>query len=321
MAPSLLSILAFFSGFLLVAGVNWALSDIVDDRRRRAREKLAAELIERQADRARLMMANQQVYEQAAAGVVDPDAGMSAANRIRQMLLQAGLQMRLQQLLLLSLILTVGTGSVVGYFSPWPWVFLPVSLVAGLIPVVVIRLVRNFRRNKLKKQLPEAFEMMARVLRAGQTISQAMRGVAEQFPSPIAEEFSLCWEQQNLGLSPEASFRELGRRTGLLEIKIFVVALSIHRQTGGNLSALLMKLSNVIRERMKLEDKVGALTAEGKMQAYVLLGMPFIVSAMVYFLHPTYFEPILAYPQIFVFMLVMLVVGWAWMQKIIHFDF
>lgn len=321
MAPSLLSILAFFSGFLLVAGVNWALSDIVDDRRRRAREKLAAELIERQADRARLMMANQQVYEQAAAGVVDPDAGMSAANQIRQMLLQAGLQMRLQQLLLLSLILTVGTGSVVGYFSPWPWVFLPVSLVAGLIPVVVIRLVRNFRRNKLKKQLPEAFEMMARVLRAGQTISQAMRGVAEQFPSPIAEEFSLCWEQQNLGLSPEASFRELGRRTGLLEIKIFVVALSIHRQTGGNLSALLMKLSNVIRERMKLEDKVGALTAEGKMQAYVLLGMPFIVSAMVYFLHPTYFEPILAYPQIFVFMLVMLVVGWAWMQKIIHFDF
>jgi tight adherence protein B len=321
MVPSLLSILAFLSGFLLVAGLNWALTDIVDDRRRRAREKLAAELIERQADRARAMMTNQQVYEQAAAGTLDPDAGMSAANRIRQMLLQAGLQMRLQQLLLLSLMLTVATGSVVGYLSPWPWVFIPVSLLAGLIPVVVIRLVRSFRRNKLKKQLPEAFEMMARVLRAGQTISQAMRGVAEQFPSPIAEEFSLCWEQQNLGLSPEASFRELGRRTGLLEIKIFVVALSIHRQTGGNLSALLMKLSNVIRERMKLEDKVGALTAEGKMQAYVLLGMPFIVSAMVYFLHPTYFEPILAYPQIFVFMLVMLGTGWAWMQKIIHFDF
>jgi tight adherence protein B len=170
-------------------------------------------------------------------------------------------------------------------------VFIPVALVSGIVPVVVIRLVRNHRRNKLKKQLPEAFEMMARVLRAGQTISQAMRGVAEQFPSPIAEEFSLCWEQQNLGLSPEASFRELGRRTGLLEIKIFVVALSIHRQTGGNLSALLMKLSHVIRERMKLEDKVGALTAEGQMQAYVLLGLPFLVSALVYFIHPTYFEP------------------------------
>jgi tight adherence protein B len=267
------------------------------------------------------MMVNQQVYEQAAAGTLDPDSGMSAANRIRQMLLQAGLQMRLQQLVLLSLILMVATGSVVGYLSPWRWVFIPVGLVAGLLPVVVVRAVRSHRRNKLKQQLPEAFEMMARVLRAGQTISQAMRGVAEQFPSPIAEEFSLCWEQQNLGLSPEASFRELGRRTGLLEIKIFVVALSIHRQTGGNLSALLMKLSHVIRERMKLEDKVGALTAEGQMQAYVLLGLPFLVSALVYFIHPTYFEPILAYPQIFVFMLAMLGVGWMWMQKIIHFDF
>jgi len=321
MELNLLSVLAFLSGVLLVAGINWALSDIVDDRRRRAREKLAAELIERQADRARAMMVNQQVYEQAAAGTLDPDSGMSAANRIRQMLLQAGLQMRLQQLVLLSLILMVATGSVVGYLSPWPWVFIPVGLVAGLLPVVVVRAVRSHRRNKLKQQLPEAFEMMARVLRAGQTISQAMRGVAEQFPSPIAEEFSLCWEQQNLGLSPEASFRELGRRTGLLEIKIFVVALSIHRQTGGNLSALLMKLSHVIRERMKLEDKVGALTAEGQMQAYVLLGLPFLVSALVYFIHPTYFEPILAYPQIFVFMLAMLGVGWMWMQKIIHFDF
>jgi tight adherence protein B len=321
MQLNLLSILAFLSGFLLVAGINWALSDIVDDRRRRAREKLAAELIERQADRARAMMVNQQVYEQAAAGTVDPDVGMSTANRIRQMLLQAGLQMRLQQLVLLSLILMVASGSVVGYLSPWRWVSIPAAMVAGLLPVVVIRAVRSHRRSKLKKQLPEAFEMMARVLRAGQTISQAMRGVAEQFPSPIAEEFSLCWEQQNLGLSPEASFRELGRRTGLLEIKIFVVALSIHRQTGGNLSALLMKLSNVIRERMKLEDKVGALTAEGRMQAYVLLGLPFLVSGLVYFIHPTYFEPILAYPQIFVFMLLMLGVGWMWMQKIIHFDF
>ena len=115
---------------------------------------------------------------------------------------------------------------------------------------------------------------MARVIRAGQTMSQALLAVADEFPPPIAGEFSYCYEQQNLGLSPETAFRDLARRTGLLEIKIFVLALLVQQQTGGNLAELLDKLSAIIRERYRIRGQIKTLTAEGRMQAMVLLALP-----------------------------------------------
>ena len=115
---------------------------------------------------------------------------------------------------------------------------------------------------------------MGRVIRAGQTMSQALQAVADEFPPPIAGEFAYCYEQQNLGLPPEAALRDLARRTGLLEIKIFVLALLVQQQTGGNLAELLDKLSDVIRERYQIRGKIKALTAEGRMQAIVLLALP-----------------------------------------------
>ena len=83
---------------------------------------------------------------------------------------------------------------------------------------------------------------MGRVIRAGQTMSQALQAVADEFPPPIAGEFAYCYEQQNLGLSPETALRDLARRTGLMELKIFVLALLVQQQTGGNLAELLDKL-------------------------------------------------------------------------------
>ena len=105
---------------------------------------------------------------------------------------------------------------------------------------------------------------MGRVVRAGQTISQALQAVADEFPPPIAAEFAYCYEQQNLGLSPESALRDLARRTGLLEIKIFVLALLVQQQTGGNLAELLDKLSGIIRERFRIRGQIKTLTAEGR---------------------------------------------------------
>ncbi len=74
---------------------------------------------------------------------------------------------------------------------------------------------------------------MSRILRAGQTMSQAMMAVAGEFKAPVATEFGFCYEQQNLGLSPEIAFRALGKRTGVIEVQIFVLALLVHRRAGG----------------------------------------------------------------------------------------
>ncbi len=105
-------------------------------------------------------------------------------------------------------------------------------------------------------------------------MAQALQAVADEFAPPIAGEFAYCYEQQNLGLSPETAMRELARRTGLLEVKIFVTAVLVQQQTGGNLAEMLDKLSSIIRERYQLRGKIKTLTAEGRIQGIILLGLP-----------------------------------------------
>src|SRR5207245_4306445 len=102
-----------------------------------------------------------------------------------------------------------------------------VGVVGALCPLLYVRIRQKSRMNKLLAQLPDAFDLMARVIRAGQTMSQAMLAVADEFDPPIAGEFSYCYEQQNLGLPPELALRDLARRTALLEIMIFVLPLLV----------------------------------------------------------------------------------------------
>jgi tight adherence protein B len=311
--------IAFLAGFLVVAGLNLLVADLVEDRKRKLRARLEEESRLRQAERARTSMMNREAFELAAAGFEAPQ--VSLWERFRDFVSQSGIDTPPERIVAACL----GVAAVVGVPVMLLSRSLPLALLAGLlagaIPLLVVAFNRAQRRKKLKSQLPDAYDMMGRVIRAGQTISQAMRGVADEFSSPISEEFAYCWEQQNLGLSPEASLRELAKRTGVLEIQIFVVALMIHRQTGGNLAQLLAKLSNVIREREKMATKIQALTAEGQMQAFVLAGLPFAVGGFISITNPGYMAPLLEYPIIFAMAGTLLVVGFLWMQKIIRFDY
>src|SRR5206468_1461697 len=133
------------------------------------------------------------------------------------------------------------------------------------------------RRDKFLGQLPGAFELMARVLRAGHSVPQALQAVGESFEPPIAGEFAKCLKQQNLGLRPEVSFQEMAQRLGILEMRIFVMAMLIQRQTGGNLSDVLERLGMLIRSRQRLRNQVRTLTAEGRLQGLTLLCLPFVI--------------------------------------------
>ena len=129
-----------------------------------------------------------------------------------------------------------------------------------------------------------------------------MQSVSTEFPRPISEEFAYCWEQQNLGLSPEAAMRELARRTGLLELKIFVVAMMVHRSTGGNFSELLDKLAKVIRDRYRIRGQIQALTAEGRFQGIILLALAPTLMMILFFVNKAYILSLFQYPRCW----------WAW---------
>jgi tight adherence protein B len=203
-----------------------------------------------------------------------------------------------------------------------PWLLGTVfGLAAAPLPMFYLAFLRNQRREKILEQLPEAFELMSRTLRSGQTIAQAFQAVSDETTPPVSREFGFCYEQQNLGLSPEAAMRDLSRRTGLLELRIFVMAVMIHRQTGGNLTELLDKLSRVIRERLKIRGAIKALTAEGALQAYILLALPPAMLGIIWLMNRPYAELLFEYYGLLIAASVSMTFGFLWMRRIINFDF
>ncbi len=193
--------------------------------------------------------------------------------------------------------------------------------VAGLaLPLLVLHFVRQRRRQKLTQQLPEAFDVMSRVLRVGQTTQSAFQVIANDFPSPIAEEFAQSFEQQHLGVAFEVALRDLGRRTGIMEMHIFVVALIVNQRVGGNLAELLNKLANLIRMRVKMQGRVKSLTGEGRMQAAVLLALPIVAFGALLLLNREYAQILLDHPKLLSATAVAQVIGAFWIRNIIRID-
>jgi len=320
---------AFVAGFLFIFGMNLLISDLAAQRRQHLQEQLQLEHRLRAQQRARGALAKKDdagktgyLSQIVAEGKVEPAAGESFWSRYRRMVDQSGLNVNATQLIVLSLVLGLLPALVVAAFFPHSWLIaIVLAFLGGSLPTAFVSMKCRQRKEKLLSQLPDAFELMSRVLRSGQTISQALQVVADEASDPIADELGYCYEQQNLGLSSEAALRDLARRTDLLEMRIFVVAVSVNRETGGNLSRLLDKLSRVIRERYRIRGQIKALTAEGKMQAVILLGLPWILTGVLVVTSRDYISQLFELPAAMGVMLISQIIGALWMRAIINFDF
>jgi tight adherence protein B len=313
--------LAFGCGFLLIFGVNLLLADVFKTHREKARTRLEEDLRLQNQERARSSMAYKDLYEMAADGMVDVRERVTLSERFVKLVDQSGTTIRPGQLAMACVGVAIVAAVAVGLLSG-SWVAAAVlAPVGGVLPAIYVSYLRVKRSDKLLSQLPDAFDLMSRTMRAGQTASQALQAVADEFTAPIADEFGYCYDQQNLGLSAEAAMRDLSRRTGLLELKIFVLAVMIHRQTGGNLSELLEKLSTVIRERYRIVGQIKSLTAEGRLQAIILLALPPGMLAIMLFLNRPYIMVLFEQPLLLAMMFSSMAFGAFWMRRIINFDF
>ncbi|MFM8569960.1 MAG: type II secretion system F family protein [Pirellula sp.] len=313
--------MAFFAGFAFIAAINFFMVEVIEDRRRHQTARMKEEMRLRNAERARLEFDSKEAQQKAASQIAQYYENPSLWAKWKLMVAQSGIVgVKPEAFVAMALSIALLVGAAVGFLLKSIPIGVICGIAAGAIPFGFVLFKRKQRQKKLLTQLPDAYEMLSRVLRSGQTVSQAMRAIADEFTSPLAEEFAYCWEQQNLGLTPEASLKELAKRTGLLEVKIFVVALTINSTAGGNLSQLLNKLSHVIRDREKMREKVMALTAEGRMQAYMMIALPIGLAAVLTVMSPTYLLPLLDYKALIVGTLVWMGVGYFWMQRIINFD-
>jgi tight adherence protein B len=207
-----------------------------------------------------------------------------------------------------------------GLFVGGLWLALPAASAGVLAPVVLLHAKKQSRRDKYLRQLPGAFELMARVTRAGQSVPQAFQAVAEAMDRPIAAEFANCQKQQNLGLRPEFVFQDMAQRSGILEMRIFTMAMLIQRQTGGNLADVLDRLAGLVRARLRLRDRVRILTAEGRMQGWTLVVLPFVAFGVMMVVNKKYAEVLLDHRPLVLGMAATMVAGVLWIRRIVNVD-
>lgn len=320
MPAALFSLLIFLAVVLAIFSVYSLLSDLFLRDKRKVQDRLDVEFRHKQRERVKKSL----LYKDAELRSELAENGgprQSLRERVQGMLDQSGLELTLQRLLGYSIAAAIGLGLVAGL-----WLRSPLAGVAGILvgaaaPFFYVHLKRQARQESLRAQLSDAFDLMARILRAGQSMPQAMQGVATEFASPIAEEFAYCSEQQNLGLSAELSLRDLSRRTGIVEMNIFVVAVLVQRQVGGNLAEILEKLARLVRERFKMRGMIRGLTAEGRMQAGVLMSLPPLLFVAMLIVNYDYARVLLEQPVLLWGMVFFMVLGGLWIRKIVNFDF
>jgi tight adherence protein B len=321
MSPTLLGLLTFFAVVLGVAGAYSILADLFLRDRSRVSSRVDDEFRKVQrgrVERSSLFRNLGQLAAEAEAGVGERK---TIAKRFVGMVEQSGLDLTPRKLLIVSMSCGATFGLLGGALKASLLLGAGGFAVGAMVPILYVRHKKKARLEKLRSQLPEAFDLMSRVIRAGQTMAQALLAVADEFTPPIAAEFSYCYEQQNLGLPPEAAYNDLSRRTDLVEIKLFVLALLVQQQTGGNLAELLDKLSGVLRERFRIRGVVSTLTAEGRMQAIILLALPPVIFLLMLVLNPVYAMQLFLYPKLIWMTLGSEALGALWIRKIVNFEY
>jgi tight adherence protein B len=163
---------------------------------------------------------------------------------------------------------------------------------AGAIPLLAVRRMATRRTRRFEEQLPEALELLTRSLRAGHGVAAGFHLVGEELCDPVGTEFGLAAGEVRFGLDLRDALENMVRRVDNEDLPYFTTAVLIQRQTGGNLAELLDKLSSLLRERAQFHGRVRALTAQGRgAAAFLACWLPFI-SAVIWFMSPTYLEPL-----------------------------
>ncbi len=216
---------------------------------------------------------------------------------LRLRLEQAGLDVSPKSFWLASLLCgAVCGGGIMSSFPPTPLVML--SAIAGAF-VATFGLPRWFltklikrRQSKFLAELANAIDVVVRGVKSGLPLNECLNIISRESPEPIASEFKEVVEQQRVGVTLSDALERLTQRMPLPEVKFLTIVIAIQQQAGGNLSEALGNLSGVLRDRIRMQMKVKALSAEAKASAMVLASLPPGVMTMVYLASPDYIAPL-----------------------------
>lgn len=230
-----------------------------------------------------------------------------------RLLVQAGSSQSVTQLLMVCLLAAFGGILLGGLVLRWPWAWaVLLGFALATLPVLRLTWLRSRRLKQIGAQLPDTLDMISRALRTGHAFSAALAMVGKEGPEPIASEFKATFDEINFGMSTQSALINLAKRAPVPDLRYFVLAVVIQLETGGNLAELLSSLANLIRERFKLFGKIRVLAAEGKLSAYILIALPFVLAAALQIVNPGYLEVLATDPtgiRLVITALVMMVIG------------
>lgn len=201
------------------------------------------------------------------------------------------------------------------------------TLVAGalvlVLPGLMYRHVRAARRRQLQQQLPDTAAALASALRAGLGLGQALEQIPRFQPRPVAEEFALALREHRLGVPLEVALANLAQRASCRDVDLLVATLSISRDLGGGVADALERLSAAARRRIAMEERVRALTAQGRLQGIIMAVLPLVLGAALFVLDPGRMQLLLQHPLGWLTLLlvtVLEVAGWWAIRRIVSID-
>lgn len=173
--------------------------------------------------------------------------------------------------------------------------FAPVlgTAIGAALPVLWLNGKERKRLRLFQEQLPDAMDMLVSAMKAGYSFQAAMKFIGEEVPEPLGPEFARFYEEQRLGMEVRTALLAMQERVNSLDLRMFVTAILIQRETGGNLGEVLGKIGSLMRERSALKGEIETLTAESKLSARILGALPFVVFAAVSVLNPGFMRPML----------------------------
>jgi tight adherence protein B len=199
----------------------------------------------------------------------------------------------------------VGGAAVLGAAAPWLW----------------LAQRRAQRLRRLEQQLPLALDLMGRALRAGHALPTALKMVGEEASDPIAREFRQLSEELNFGMGLSEALTRLAQRVPLEDARYLVIAVMVQRETGGNLAELLDNIAAIVRARLKLLGQVRTLSAEGRLSAWILGLLPFVMAFLLHMINPEFMQVLWTDPagvKLVSTALGVMALGVVWMRKIIR---
>jgi tight adherence protein B len=289
----LVAILAFMI-VGIVAGIIWTLLGGHDDRQDIVRRRM--ESVRKAESRSEVSLDLKLVRDELYSNVPQLHRLLMSlpwSGWLQNYINQAGIKMRAGKFVLWTAVAGLGTYVVVSllYFNHG-LIALFCGILALAAPLGYVAFMRARRLAKFEEHFPEALDLIGRAVRAGHAFTTGLEMVSKESSEPVSGEFRATFEEQNFGLPLRDALLNMAERVPVIDVRFFVTALLVQKETGGNLAELLDELSRLIRERFRIYREVKVRTAQGRLTAAVLIALPFLMLIVMEFLNPDYIKPL-----------------------------